>query len=87
MLPLDGKVSEIYCPNLSIKDATVVILIWHPTDFQEMLEALKSLSTIFTENNLRNRRNLRGDIERRSLVINQEFVDSFRVVKEVLLIN
>ena len=48
-----------------------------------MLEALKSLSTFFTDNNLRSRRNLRGDIERRSLVINEEFVDSFKLVKEV----
>ena len=50
---------------------------------QEMLEALKSLSTFFNENNLRTRRNLRSDIERRSLAINEEFVESFRVVKEV----
>ena len=50
---------------------------------QEMLEALKSLSVFFTENNLRSRRNLRGDIERRSLTINEEFVDNFRLVKEV----
>ena len=48
-----------------------------------MLEALKSLSTFFTDNNLRSRRNLRGDIERRSLAINEEFVDSFKLVKEV----
>ena len=50
---------------------------------QDMLEALKSLSTFFTDNNLRSRRNLRGDIERRSLAINEEFVDSFKLVKEV----
>ena len=52
--------------------------------FQEMLEALKSLSLFFTDNNLRSRRNLRGDIERRSLTINEQFVDNFRVVKEVI---
>ncbi|KAK2156367.1 hypothetical protein LSH36_215g03002 [Paralvinella palmiformis] len=51
---------------------------------KEMLEALKSLSTFFNENNLRTRRNLRSDIERRSLAINEEFVESFRVVKEQL---
>ena len=50
---------------------------------QEMLEALKSLSGFFTENNLRTRRNLRGDVERRSLAINEEFVQSFRAVIEV----
>lgn len=51
--------------------------------FQEMLEALKSLSAFFTENSLRTRRNLRGDIERRSLSINEEFVRIFKDVKEV----
>lgn len=50
---------------------------------QEMLEALKALSTFFVENSLRTRRNLRGDIERRSLAINEEFVSIFKEVKEV----
>lgn len=50
---------------------------------QEMLEALKALSTFFVENSLRTRRNLRGDIERRSLSINEEFVSIFKEVKEV----
>ncbi|XP_028856282.1 conserved oligomeric Golgi complex subunit 6-like [Denticeps clupeoides] len=51
---------------------------------KEMLEALKSLSVFFTENSLRTRRNLRGDIERRSLSINEEFVRIFKDVKEAL---
>uniref|UniRef100_A0A671MEY2 Conserved oligomeric Golgi complex subunit 6 n=1 Tax=Sinocyclocheilus anshuiensis TaxID=1608454 RepID=A0A671MEY2_9TELE len=51
---------------------------------KEMLEALKSLSVFFTENSLRTRRNLRGDIERRSLSINEEFVRIFKEVKEEL---
>ncbi|KAL3852068.1 hypothetical protein ACJMK2_015756 [Sinanodonta woodiana] len=51
---------------------------------KEMLEALKALSTFFNENNLRTRRNLRGDIERRSLAINEEFLETFQVVKEQL---
>ncbi|XP_004619606.1 conserved oligomeric Golgi complex subunit 6 [Sorex araneus] len=51
---------------------------------KEMLEALKALSVFFTENNLRTRRNLRGDIERRSLAINEEFVNIFKEVKEEL---
>nr|KAF6427317.1 component of oligomeric golgi complex 6 [Rousettus aegyptiacus] len=50
---------------------------------KEMLEALKALSTFFVENSLRTRRNLRGDIERRSLSINEEFVSIFKEVKEV----
>nr|XP_006010269.2 PREDICTED: conserved oligomeric Golgi complex subunit 6 [Latimeria chalumnae] len=49
-----------------------------------MLEALKALSAFFTENSLRTRRNLRGDIERRSLAINEEFVQVFKEVKEEL---
>ncbi|CAB1430436.1 unnamed protein product [Pleuronectes platessa] len=51
---------------------------------KEMLEALKSLSVFFTENSLRTRRNLRGDIERRSLSINEEFARLFKEVKEEL---
>nr|XP_029510669.1 conserved oligomeric Golgi complex subunit 6 [Oncorhynchus nerka] len=50
---------------------------------KEMLEALKALSVFFTENSLRTRRNLRGDIERRSLNINEEFARIFKDVKEV----
>uniref|UniRef100_A0A2K6TVE9 Conserved oligomeric Golgi complex subunit 6 n=1 Tax=Saimiri boliviensis boliviensis TaxID=39432 RepID=A0A2K6TVE9_SAIBB len=50
---------------------------------KEMLEALKALSTFFVENTLRTRRNLRGDIERKSLAINEEFVSIFKEVKEV----
>lgn len=49
-----------------------------------MLEALKALSVFFTENSLRTRRNLRGDIERRSLTINEEFARIFKEVKEVM---
>uniref|UniRef100_A0A3Q3VJS7 Conserved oligomeric Golgi complex subunit 6 n=1 Tax=Mola mola TaxID=94237 RepID=A0A3Q3VJS7_MOLML len=51
---------------------------------KEMLEALKALSVFFTENSLRTRRNLRGDIEKRSLAINEEFAQIFKEVKEEL---
>ncbi|KAA8594017.1 hypothetical protein FQN60_004851, partial [Etheostoma spectabile] len=53
-------------------------------DTDKMLEALKALSVFFTENSLRTRRNLRGDIERRSLSINEEFARIFKDVKEEL---
>ena len=53
------------------------------TDF-ETQEALKELSTFFTSNSLKNRRYLRGEIERRSLQINTDFLESFRQVKEAL---
>ncbi|XP_048197415.1 conserved oligomeric Golgi complex subunit 6 isoform X2 [Perognathus longimembris pacificus] len=51
---------------------------------KEMLEALKALSAFFVENSLRTRRNLRGDIERRSLAINEEFVKIFKAVRTEL---
>ncbi|XP_061916872.1 conserved oligomeric Golgi complex subunit 6 [Entelurus aequoreus] len=51
---------------------------------KEMLEALTALSVFFTENSLRTRRNLRGDIERRSLAINEDFARIFKDVKEEL---
>nr|XP_028577952.1 conserved oligomeric Golgi complex subunit 6 [Podarcis muralis] len=51
---------------------------------KEMLEALKALSVFFVENSLRTRRNLRGDMEHRSLAINEEFVHIFKQVKEEL---
>ncbi|CAH2224999.1 conserved oligomeric Golgi complex subunit 6 [Pelobates cultripes] len=43
-----------------------------------------TMTSFFTENSLRSRRNLRGDIERRSLSINEEFVAIFKNVKEEL---
>jgi len=50
---------------------------------QEMVEALKALSTFFADNSLRSRRNLRGNIEKRSLAINESFEIAFREVKQV----
>ena len=50
----------------------------------ETQEALKELSTFFGDNTLKNRRQLRGEIERRSLQINSDFVDGFRQVKDAL---
>lgn len=54
---------------------------------QDVLEALKSLSGFFNENSIRSRRSLRGDIERRSIVINEDFIESFKLVKEVCCIS
>ncbi|KFM60113.1 Conserved oligomeric Golgi complex subunit 6, partial [Stegodyphus mimosarum] len=51
---------------------------------KETLDALKDLSTFFTENSIQNRRNLRSEIEKRSLKVNEEFLDSFRELKEGL---
>ena len=49
---------------------------------QDTLAALTELSTFFTENNLQTRRNLRGEIERRSLQINQDFLVELGGLKE-----
>ncbi|XP_060811125.1 conserved oligomeric Golgi complex subunit 6 [Bombus pascuorum] len=51
---------------------------------KDTLEALKELSTFFTENTLSSRRNLRSKIERRSLAINEDFLVAFREVKSSL---
>ncbi|PVD24289.1 hypothetical protein C0Q70_14760 [Pomacea canaliculata] len=51
---------------------------------KDLLEALKAMSSFFMENNLRSRRNLRSDIEKRSLAINEEFLSAFQAVKEQL---
>jgi len=50
----------------------------------DTVSALKELSTFFQENNLKTRRNLRGQIERRNLEINNDFLSAFKVVKESL---
>ncbi|KAK7496642.1 hypothetical protein BaRGS_00012049 [Batillaria attramentaria] len=51
---------------------------------KDMLEALKALSNVLSDNSLRSRRNLRSDIEKRSLTINEEFLSAFQAVKEQL---
>ncbi|XP_057302600.1 conserved oligomeric Golgi complex subunit 6-like [Hydractinia symbiolongicarpus] len=51
---------------------------------KELIDALKALSTFFGENTLRARRNLRGDVERRSLDISEKFETQFRDVKKKL---
>lgn len=51
---------------------------------KDTLDALKDLSTFFSENTINNRRNLRSEIEKRSLRVNEEFLESFREVKEAL---
>lgn len=50
-----------------------------------MLDALQTTSALFNENTLKNRRNLRRDIERRSLAINRDFLENFRSVKQVYM--
>lgn len=55
---------------------------------KEMIDVLKTVSTFFTDNNIRSRRSLRGEIERRILVINEQFVDAFgHMIKDLESIN
>ncbi|KAG7156308.1 Conserved oligomeric Golgi complex subunit 6-like [Homarus americanus] len=51
---------------------------------KDTLDALKELSTFFSDNTLRSRRNLRGEIEKRSVGISEEFVHALRDVKEAV---
>ena len=49
---------------------------------KDTVDALKELSSFFTENNMKTRRNLRGEIERRNLQINQDFLSAFKTIKD-----
>ncbi|KAH8370247.1 hypothetical protein KR093_002756 [Drosophila rubida] len=51
---------------------------------KDTLDALNGLSTFFTDNTLQNRRNLRSQIEHRSVGINENFLKAFREVKLTL---
>jgi len=51
---------------------------------KDTVDALKELSTFFQDNNLKTRRNLRGEIERKNLQINHDFLSAFETVKESL---
>ncbi|SPP72951.1 blast:Conserved oligomeric Golgi complex subunit 6 [Drosophila guanche] len=48
---------------------------------KDTLDALNGLSSFFKENTLQNRRNLRSQIEHRSVGINENFLKAFREVK------
>ncbi|XP_075165581.1 conserved oligomeric Golgi complex subunit 6 [Haematobia irritans] len=51
---------------------------------KDTMESLQDLSNFFTENTLQNRRNLRSRIEKRSVFINDQFLNAFREVKNSL---
>ncbi|CAB0006886.1 unnamed protein product [Nesidiocoris tenuis] len=51
---------------------------------KDALTALKDLHGFFSVNSLHSRRSLRSQIEKRSIVINQDFLEEFRKVKERL---
>ncbi|KAL1513781.1 hypothetical protein ABEB36_003145 [Hypothenemus hampei] len=49
---------------------------------QDTIEALRELSSFYTENTLQARRNLRSQIEKRNLEINRDFLTSFKAIKD-----
>ncbi|XP_067631293.1 conserved oligomeric Golgi complex subunit 6 isoform X2 [Eurosta solidaginis] len=51
---------------------------------KDTLDALSDLSNFFTENTLQNRRNLRSEIEHRTVGISDNFLKAFRKVKDAL---
>lgn len=53
-------------------------------DNPEILEALNNLSTFYGKNSLSARRNLRSQIEKRGIEINEEFMDAFMMVQKQL---
>ncbi|KAK0177613.1 hypothetical protein PV328_001649 [Microctonus aethiopoides] len=70
--------------NLSLVKRVNKLLESRPENDKDTLEALKELSTFFTDNTLKNRRNLRSKIEKKSLTINDEFLSAFKEVKSTL---
>ncbi|RUS85796.1 hypothetical protein EGW08_006425 [Elysia chlorotica] len=79
-----GDVASTPASNNPLSRKLSKILETRLDNDKDMLEALKALSTFFVENNLRSRRNLRSDIEKRSLAINEDFLTAFQAVKEQL---
>ncbi|UJR20606.1 hypothetical protein I4U23_023731 [Adineta vaga] len=51
---------------------------------KDLIDSLKYLSSFFNENSVRTRRSLRSTIEKRSLTLNDQFEECFRVVKQQL---
>ena len=51
---------------------------------KDLIDSLKYLSGFFNENSVRTRRSLRSTIEKRSLTLNDQFEECFRLVKEQL---
>lgn len=48
------------------------------------MEGLKTLSDFFTENNIRTRRNLKSDIEKRTVGIHEQFLKKYT---EIILVS
>lgn len=48
-----------------------------------MISSLEALSGFYEENTLKSRRHLRGDVEKRSMSINKQFLEAFEQVDQV----
>lgn len=57
-----------------------------PVDNPDSVLALQNLSTFYGKNSLAARRNLRGQIEKRGVEINEEFLNIFLNVQKVNII-
>lgn len=85
--PLDevtlGTAQKSAAVNPISKKLTKILESKIETD-QNMLTALENASEFFTGNTLQKRRNLRRDLETKSLEANLKFLESFHKVKLVI---
>jgi hypothetical protein len=54
---------------------------------EDFVKSLRDLSSFYAKNSIVNRRNLRGEIERRGLEVNQEFLQLIQGVQKVCTMN
>jgi hypothetical protein len=81
--PIDPSQQQAQQTNNPITRKLNKILESKIENDKELLESLKTLSSFVSDNSIRSRRNLRSDIEKRSLTLNEEFLSAFRNIKEV----
>ncbi|XP_014218909.1 conserved oligomeric Golgi complex subunit 6 [Copidosoma floridanum] len=82
---MEDKVGASEKPVLSFVSKRISKLLeTRPENDKDTLEALKELSTFYTENTPDERRNLRTKIEKRNSAINEDFLVAFKEVKNVL---
>merc|ERR1719342_1318950 len=82
-MPEDNSVDESKTDSVLSRKLKKILDSKLETD-KDTVDALKELSTFFQDNNMKTRRNLRGEIERRNLQINNDFLTAFETVKESL---
>ena len=70
-MPEDASVDDSKSDSVLSRKLKKILDSKLETD-KDTVDALKELSTFFQDNNLKTRRNLRGEIERRNLQINRQ---------------